>query len=196
MSDAHNGGPVPLRMSHVGFCVTDMARMEDFYTSALGFTVTDRGEARGAPLVFMSWDPAEHHQVVLVGGRPEGAFVQINQISFRVASLEELQRFWRGIKDDARVTRMYGTNHGNAWSLYVFDPEGNRVEVFCDSDWYIPQPCIKDLDLSLPAAQIRTESEAFCRASAGFMTISEHQQQTAARIAAHVRDLAAKRNGL
>ncbi|MDB5572588.1 MAG: glyoxalase/Bleomycin resistance/Dioxygenase superfamily protein [Hyphomicrobiales bacterium] len=194
MSDAANAGPVPLRMSHVGFFVTDLPAMEAFYTSALGFTVTDRGEARGAPLVFMSWDPVEHHQVVLVGGRPAGAFVQINQISFRVESLEELQRFWRGIKDDARVTNMYGTNHGNAWSLYVFDPEGNRIEVFCDSLWYISQPCVKDLDLSLPAAQIRAESEAFCKESAGFMPIGEHQRDVAARIAAHTRELAAKKS--
>ena len=39
-------------------------------------------------------------------------------------------------------------DHGNAWSLYFRDPEGNRLEVFCDTQWYVEQPCLEDLDLS------------------------------------------------
>ena len=58
-------------------------------------------------------------------------------------------------------------DHGNAWSLYFRDPEGNRLEVFCDTQWYIEQPCLEDLDLSLPADQIRAKSDAFCRKRAG-----------------------------
>ena len=41
-SDAPN-----LMFSHMGFAVKDMAKMEDFYTRVLGFTVTDRGHAVG-----------------------------------------------------------------------------------------------------------------------------------------------------
>ena len=37
-------------------------------------------------------------------------------------------------------------NHGNAWSVYFRDPEGNRIEIFCDTEWYIEQPCVEDLD--------------------------------------------------
>ena len=32
-----------LAFSHIGFYVTDIERMEAFYTRFLGFTVTDRG---------------------------------------------------------------------------------------------------------------------------------------------------------
>lgn len=176
--------PVRLAFSHVGFQVRDLARMEDFYTRVLGFTVTDRGEARGRRLVFTSWDPRDHHQVVLVEGRQGPAeFNHINQLSFRVERLEDVQAVWRRVKDEPGVHDLYGTNHGNAWSLYFRDPEGNRIEIFCDTDWYITQPCVEPLDLALPADEIRRRSEAFCRTAPGFRPVGEFRAAVAERIA-------------
>src|SRR4029077_20236231 len=85
-----------LAFSHMGMFVADVARMEDFYTRVLGFTVTDRGDLetpRGKVfLVFLSRDPKEHHQIVLASGKPEGLpFNPINQISFRMASFGGLR---------------------------------------------------------------------------------------------------------
>jgi catechol-2,3-dioxygenase len=174
---------VPLSMSHIGLYVHDLPAMEDFYTRVLGFTVTDRGKVRGADIVFTSWDPKDHHQVALVGGRPEDiGFNHINQISFRVAALEDLQEVWSRVKDEPGVSDMRPMDHGNAWSLYFRDPEGNRLEVFCDTQWYIEQPCIEDLDLSQPAEQIRAKSDAFCRAAPGFKPVAEYQAEIAVKM--------------
>jgi catechol 2,3-dioxygenase len=174
---------VPLSMSHIGIFVHDVTRMEDFYTRVLGFMVTDRGKVRGADIVFTSWDPKDHHQVILVAGRPkELAYNHINQISFRVASVEDLQAIWRRVKDEPGASDLRPMDHGNAWSLYFRDPEGNRLEIFCDTQWYIEQPCIEDLDLSLPAEQIRAKSEAFCRKAPGFKPIAQYQAEIAARM--------------
>jgi len=174
---------VPLSMSHIGLYVYDLPKMEDFYTRVLGFTVTDRGKVRGADIVFTSWDPKDHHQVALVSGRPKDlAFNHINQISFRVAAVEDLQAIWRRVKDEPGVSDMRPMDHGNAWSLYFRDPEGNRLEVFCDTQWYIEQPCLEDLDLSLPAEQIRAKSDAFCRTAPGFRPIAEYQAEIAAKM--------------
>src|SRR5258706_8510656 len=55
------------RLSHVGLYVSDVPRMIDFYTRVLGFVVSD-----GAPdgrITFLSRNPSDHHQVVLVRGR-------------------------------------------------------------------------------------------------------------------------------
>jgi catechol-2,3-dioxygenase len=60
-----------LMFSHMGLSVTDIAKMEAFYTNALGFTVTDRGEAAGMQIVFLSRNPYDHHQIVLATGRPD-----------------------------------------------------------------------------------------------------------------------------
>ena len=176
--------PVKLSFAHVGIHCVDLPRMVDFYTRVLGFTETDRGVVRGYDIVFTSWDPADHHQVALVSGRPDAAgFNHINQLSFRVGKLEDVQTVWQRVKDEAGVHDMRGTNHGNAFSFYFRDPEGNRIEIFCDTPWYISQPCIEELDLSKPAAQIMAEAEAFVRTQPGFQPIEAFQQKVAERIA-------------
>ena len=186
MASADNSAKhVKLSFSHLGIVVHDLAMMEDFYTRVLGFTVSDRGVARGSKIVFTTWDPTEHHQMVLVEGRPEHMpFNHINQMSFRVASLEDLQAIHARVKAAKGVHDLYGTNHGNAWSIYFRDPEGNRLEVFCDTDWYVSQPCGEPLDLDKPAEQIRRETEALCRGLPGFAPIDEWRATIAERIRA------------
>jgi catechol 2,3-dioxygenase len=182
--------PVKLSFSHVGLHCVDLPRMVDFYTRVLGFTETDRGVVRGLDIVFTSWDPDDHHQVALVSGRPDLAgFNHINQLSFRVPRFEDLQTYWRRVKDERGVHDMRGTNHGNAFSFYFRDPEGNRVEIFCDSPWYITQPCIEELDLSRPAAEVMAEAEKFCRAAPGFAPIEEFKSKVRSKIEAHIKCL-------
>ena len=83
--------PVKLSFAHVGLHCVDLPRMVDFYTRVLGFTETDRGIVRGFDIVFTSWDPSDHHQMVLVAGRPGMAgFNHINQLSYRVPRLEDI----------------------------------------------------------------------------------------------------------
>ena len=183
--------PVKLSFSHVGLHCVDLPRMVDFYTRVLGFTETDRGVVRGLDIVFTTWDPCDHHQVALVSGRPDATgFNHVNQLSFRVPRLEDVQTVWRRVKDEPGVHDMRGTNHGNAFAFYFRDPEGNRVEVFCDTPWYISQPCIELLDLSRPAAEVMAEAEAFCRAAPGFKPIEDYHADVARKIAAHGQALA------
>jgi len=64
--------PPAVSFSHFGVYVTDIAKMERFYTRALGFIVTDKGNIGADDLVFMSRDPGEHHQMIMSTGRPAG----------------------------------------------------------------------------------------------------------------------------
>lgn len=173
-----------LQFSHMGLFVIDIDRMANFYSDVLGFAITDRGGLGETELVFLSRDPRDHHQIVLVAGRPAGLPDKIvNQISFRVFSLAELQHFYRRIRDE-KVAELVPICHGNAWSVYFRDPEGNRLEVFVDTDWYITQPIREVIDLDLPEEEIRRRTEAFCRTRPGFQPIAEWQQDIARRIAA------------
>ncbi len=142
-------------LSHIGLFVSDMARMREFYIRLLGFKVMDEGELRGGGprLTFLSKDPKDHHQIVLVTGREKGTRSTVNQITFRVASLKEV----RAMHDLAVANRVEGVDpvdHGNAWSVYFLDPEGNRLEFFCDTPWYVAQPHRVVLDFSLSDRQI------------------------------------------
>ncbi|HEX9686269.1 MAG TPA: VOC family protein [Burkholderiales bacterium] len=142
-------------LSHIGLWVTDMERMREFYTRLLGFKVMDTGRlSEGSPrLTFLSKDPKDHHQIVLVEGRAKDTPSTVNQITYRVASIKEV----RAMHDLAVANRVDGVDpvdHGNAWSVYFMDPEGNRIEFFCDTPWYVAQPHRVRLDFSLSDREI------------------------------------------
>lgn len=145
-------------ISHVGIFVTDMAKMREFYTRILGFKVMDSGEVRtGLSLTFLSKDPKDHHQIVLVSGRDKGTPSTINQITFRVASIKEVRSMHSLLLANG-VDGIDPVDHGNAWSVYFMDPEGNRLEFFCDTPWYVAQPRRSALDFSLSDKEIEVKT--------------------------------------
>ena len=175
-----------LRFTHMGFHVTDVERMARFYRDVLGFTETDRGlldTPLGAlTLVFLSRDPDEHHQIVLLSGRPDPlAFNVINQISLRTGSLPELQALHAHLKGLA-VDDLVPITHGNAFSIYFRDPEGNRIEIYVDSPWYVSQPVRVQAPMHLPTAELLAWAEAHARTLPGFRPRSEWRAEIARRM--------------
>ncbi len=173
-----------LRFTHFGLFVQDEEAMGAFYREVLGFTETDRGYLGERHLVFLSRDPAEHHQLVFVSGLTQPPVEEVvNQISFRVGDLESLLEFHakvvtRGVAD------LKSINHGNAWSIYFRDPENNRIEVYTPSPWYISQPCRIPLQFDRTADEIRVMTETWCREQPGFAPVAEFSAKLAAKIAA------------
>ena len=115
-----------LAFSHVGIYVQDLAAMTRFYAELLDFAITDAGKLEGpsgpVELVFLSRDPAEHHQIVLATGRPEHVpFNVINQISLRADSLATLRDLHARLAG-AGATDIHPITHGNAVSVYARDP--------------------------------------------------------------------------
>jgi catechol 2,3-dioxygenase-like lactoylglutathione lyase family enzyme len=158
-----------LTLSHIGIFVTDMPKMIDFYTGFLGFAVSDRGEtSTGGEIVFMTRDPREHHQFVMATGRPADLpYNIVNQLSFRVDSLDTLRELQRGLRNE-HATELGPVSHGNALSVYLHDPEKNRVELLIDTPWYVPQPCRLPVDLSLPDDELWATLERHARSLPGF----------------------------
>jgi catechol-2,3-dioxygenase len=175
----------PISFSHFGIYVTDLARMEDFYTRVLGLLVSDRGQVPGgSDLVFLSRDPDEHHQIVLASGRPPGVeFNVVNQISFKLPTLTGLKAMHARAREEG-IKQFRVVTHGNAWSVYFGDPEGNRVEVFVDTPWHTPQPVVEPFDIEAPVEAIERETEALCRNRPGFMSRDEWRTAQVARMGA------------
>jgi catechol 2,3-dioxygenase-like lactoylglutathione lyase family enzyme len=175
-----------LAFSHMGIYATDVARMEDFYTRVLGFTVTDRGDLetpRGkVDLVFMSRDPRDHHQIVLASGRPAGGgFNPINQISFRMAELAGLREMYRRLVKEG-VREISPVTHGNAISVYFLDPEGNRIELFIDTPWYVTQPMRVPLDMKLSDGELMAWAKEHASKLPGFMPVEQWQADIARKM--------------
>jgi catechol 2,3-dioxygenase-like lactoylglutathione lyase family enzyme len=156
--------PRALVFSHMGFYVRDIERMARFYKERLCFTETDRGDLGHVKLVFLSRDPSEHHQIVLATGRPvDLSFSVINQISLRVPNIGTLRAVRDSVAADGDVTELLCATHGNAISIYFRDPEGNRLEVFCDTPWYCEQPLREVIDLDQPDDVVLAQAEAMAR---------------------------------
>ena len=137
-----------LSFSHMGIFVSDINKMVDFYTRLLGLVVSDRDVRKdGTEIAFMTLDPSEHHQVVFASGRPADlAYNMIQQLSFRAPSLSALRDTYVALKGEP-IVELGPISHGNAISAYFRDPEGNRLEVFIDTKWHVPQPCAEPIDL-------------------------------------------------
>lgn len=149
-------------LGHVGLMVNDLDRMRTFYTDVLGLTVTDEDAEAG--LVFMSARPeVEHHEFLLARGRDTAEGTKhIQQISFRVDSLESLVEFHRILSDPSHGAEIQQeVTHGNAYGIYFWDPEGNRIEVYLrlDDKQDIPQPYRKYIDFDQSPEDIVAQAD-------------------------------------
>tara|TARA_B100000315_G_scaffold260667_1_gene323855 strand:- start:3158 stop:3718 length:561 start_codon:yes stop_codon:yes gene_type:complete len=178
-----------LKLTHFALFTRDIERMEDFYTKVMGFTVTDRGPFPNPEvkvnMVFMSSDPKEHHEFVLLTGHPEKdlEFKPNHHMSFLAENLDELRMVYdRAIEDGMEQPRFI--SHGNAWSLYFKDPEDNTIETYVHTPWHVPQPHGNQMDFSLSNDEIMRETEKYCRADPGFMTAENREAAMAELMAA------------
>jgi catechol 2,3-dioxygenase-like lactoylglutathione lyase family enzyme len=147
-------------IGHVGLHCDDVERQREFYTQVLGFKVTD--PARGGTGYFMSARPhAEHHQLLLVGGGKSGQPFQ--QLSFHTGSVGEVREFYQRLKAaDARINRTI--THGNAVSVYFYDPEDNLLEIYWDTGILCHQPFGEPIDLDQDDAGIMAQVHAIVEA--------------------------------
>jgi catechol 2,3-dioxygenase len=167
------------RLSHLGFYVRDLDAQADFYKRVFSLVETDRGvSGAGDPIVFLTGDSAEHHQLVLTAGLPPDAErTWLNQVSFRVGSLQELQRFHDWLRQ-CGVTPSATVSHGNAWSIYFLDPESNNVEVYASSPWYVPQPFRVPIDLTRSADELLSDTYESVRGEADFSPVEDWAHRT------------------
>lgn len=138
-----------LTLGHTTLAARDLDRLVAFYCDVLGFHVTNRGPVPGgSEIAFLSQDPSAHHQIAMVGGLepPDAAFVLVDHLAFRTGTLDDL-RVIEARLTAAEVEGVLPICHGNAWSLYFNDPEGNGVECFVDTPFHVAQPFAQGFDL-------------------------------------------------
>jgi catechol 2,3-dioxygenase-like lactoylglutathione lyase family enzyme len=145
-------------LGHVGIYVRDLERMVAFYRDLMGMRVTKQNWRAG--IVFLSSDPERvDHEIALMRGRPSSEDPHlIQQISMRVASLDDLREFHRRLRADGyRIERV--VNHASAIGCYFFDPEGNRTEVFWLTGRDSWVPVANPIDIERPDAAVLAEVE-------------------------------------
>jgi catechol 2,3-dioxygenase len=173
-----------LRWSHAVLYVRNLDEMVAFYRDVLGFQVSDRGllEGPGFELAFLSQVGSDHHQIAFVPMRGEDPTSALHHMAFRVESLADVKALAEKLRADGRATDLNPLNHGNAWSVYFRDPEGNGLEVFCDSPWNVRQPQGKPWDLSMSEDELRRQTEEQFRDQPDFRPMSEFYAEQRRRL--------------
>lgn len=170
------------RLSHIGITVRDLDRMVAFYRRVLGFLVSDRGRGPHGDYAFLSRDPNEHHQIVLVTGRPEGMPSQIVQLSLELNSLADLRAMHAILAADNEVTDIQTRAHGISWSMYFKDPEENIVETFVASPWYVPAPSAVPFDFAMSDREIFDSVRDQVKQRPGYKPYQDWKDEAAIRM--------------
>ena len=177
-----NGRPT---ISHVVINCFDFQKMLEFYTKTLGFQLSDIGKAGGTDLCFLTLDPeTEHHQLALMGGR-QGApgAGALNHVCFRLSSYQALQAHYAKL-GKVGVTGIRTVSHGSWLSIYSLDPEGCQIEFRWDTPWYVGQPWVGTVDLSLSEDEIRRLTIEQNRDNPRFQTMDEWRAKALAKLPA------------
>lgn len=145
------------RFGHAGIWVNDLEGMRDFYTSVLELQVTDEDLERG--LIFLSSRPEEeHHELLLARGREAPADARlVNQLSWRVDGPQALVEFHQRFKRRG-VPIQHEVTHGNALSIYFFDPEGNRCELYWPTGDEVKQPFRRPMNYERPLDDVLAQA--------------------------------------
>ena len=119
-----------VRLGHVQLRVRDLTRSRTFYERLLGWSVLESG--RG--VAFLGPGP-DHHQLALLDvgeDAPSAPFaVGLSHVAFDVGGREAFVDKYRRLARSG--TRVNGFDLGVSWSLYLKDPDGNEVELYCDT---------------------------------------------------------------
>jgi catechol-2,3-dioxygenase len=174
-----------LTLGHATLAARDLDRLSSFYCDVLGFHVTNCGPAGddGAELAFLSQDPTAHHQIAMTSGvaPPDAAFVLVDHMAFRTGTLDDLRAI-RSNLVDASVEGIIPICHGNAWSLYFKDCEGNGVECFVDTPFHVAQPFADGFDLDQSDDAILEATRERVGSEPEFQPMSEWQAEFAKRL--------------
>jgi len=174
-------------LTHMGIFTDNPQAMQEFYVRVLGMVVSDTGDGVlfRRHIIFMTGDPQQHHQFVLVvreaGDPPGGALFQV---SFKVKTWEELREI-AALATAHGATELQGINHGNSWSVYFRDPDRNMVEIYMDTGWYVPQPFGDRFSLDLAEQEMQVITAERIKSVVGSMRQSEWSERIQTRLARH-----------
>ena len=170
-----------LTVGHSTLAARDLDALASWYCEVLGFEVTNRGPIpNDQEIAFLSQDPTAHHQIAMVGGAITGPsdFVMSDHLAFRIASLDDLRVIHSNLVA-AGVTEILKIDHGNAWSLYFKDPEGNGVECYVDSPFHVAQPNAGTFDIDATDEQIEQATRQRIEGSSEFQLMKDWQAKFA-----------------
>lgn len=122
-----------VEIGHVHLTVSDLDRSIAFYSGVLGFEVTQRWGTQAALLGAGGY----HHRIGLntwerLGGTsPAPTTAGLYHFSIRYPDRATLGNAWRRLQE-ANVPLERASDHGISQALYLRDPDGHGLELYCE----------------------------------------------------------------
>lgn len=142
-----------VEIGRVRLRVGDLDRALSFYAGILGFDITDR---RGASSALLGAGGYSHHIALFAGDAPADGSAEVStsqRFAIRYPDRVSLGNALLRI-EEGRIAIERAIDDGTSESLYVRDPDGHLVELYCDhpraesaSGATIPSGASADLDL-------------------------------------------------
>lgn len=139
----------PRRLGHVNLWVADIDTSERFYNHCCGLTVEFTEPDLVASFLGTGQTPHDLGMIQVTGGQDRygrdgllqlpgtiGLDVGLNHLAWELENEAELVAAYRALKDRDIPTDIT-VDHQVAHSVYMFDPDGNYNEFYCDTvrDW-------------------------------------------------------------
>jgi len=127
-----------LALGHVVLKVRDLERAIAFYSGVLGLKPVAQGTFGGRRMVFYSF-AGNHHDLALAEVGPQALIPAENgtglaHVALKVGDTLDQLRAVRSHLQSHQVTIDRTVDHRVAHSLYVRDPDENRIELYVDGD--------------------------------------------------------------
>ena len=123
----------PKRVGHLVLNVKDQDASTKFYTEVLGFEIS---VARPGFGTFLTCGKI-HHDLALFQAAPDAAPVTpgglgLNHMALQVENLDMLTEYYHKLTE-LGMTDLRTVDHNMTKSIYLQDPDGNGIELFCNS---------------------------------------------------------------
>ncbi len=122
-------------LGHVVLTVANLERSRRFYGDVLGLPEVARLGERG--VMFSSG--RTHHELLLVQGGPDAQPIPeqrglgLSHLAFKIGTTDDELRAALDELTEAEVRIDRIVDHGVTHSIYMWDPDGNKVEVYIDT---------------------------------------------------------------
>jgi len=126
----------PKRVGHLVLNVSDLEASTKFYTNILGFQISlERKDASGSGSSTFLTCGKIHHDLALFQAKEGAAPVSpgglgLNHMALQVEDFDTLKEYYIILQHLHVIDRC--TDHGMTCSIYLTDPDGNGIELFCN----------------------------------------------------------------
>ena len=121
------------KVGHVVLEVRDVEVSAKFFSEALGMELVRFEREWVRPMAFLSFG-TQHHDIAMVKARDdaERGDLGLNHVAFQIDGGEaELEALRQKLVDYGVGIERFD-DHGWTKGVYFFDPDGNRLEIFCE----------------------------------------------------------------